>query len=58
MDPEVPTANGQVPHDEACSTAAHVDMQFSVDSQLQAPDKELARLTSVTFVRVGNESRF
>ena len=32
--------------------------QFSVDSQLQAQATELARLTSLSFVRVGNEGRF
>ena len=37
MDPEVRTAKGQLPLDEACAVfAAHVDRQFSVDSQLQS----------------------
>ena len=52
MDPEVLTAKGQLPHDEA-QIAAHA---VNVFNQLPTCHKQLARLTSLSFVRVGNES--
>ena len=55
---EVLTAKGQVPHDEACRSlliAAHVDSFRSTPNC--SHHKQLARLTSLSFVRVGNESR-
>ena len=54
MDPEVLTTNGQVPHDEACRSLG----TSTVFGRLQAQATELARLTSLSFVRVGNEGRF
>ena len=58
MDPEVPAANGQVPHDETCRSLRTSTVKFSVDSQLQAQATELVRQASLSFVRVGNEGRF
>ena len=37
MDPEVLTAKGQVPHDEACRIAAHVDSFRSTPPRLRPP---------------------
>ena len=55
MDPEVRTAKGQLPHDEACRS-----LRTSIDSFRSTPNcshKQLARTTSLSLVRVGNESR-
>ena len=55
MDPEVLTASGQVPHDEACRSLR----TSTVFGRLPTcRHQQLARLTSLSFVRVGNESRF
>ena len=54
MDPEVLTAKGQVPHDEACRSLRTSTVSFSNCSH----HKQLGRLTPLSFVRVGSESRF